>query len=268
MAAFGATLLGLVGLTLVSARYLWRLADSSLQVAERDAPAIQQLAAIRGDAQRARSLAREAVTASPDRRGALREKKDEAFADIDRLLAEHWSLQLDPAGTRDTLLKSRIGLETPVNAAFDLLAQGDVRGALTLLDQTRPDYERLDHAIQDDIISHSNDTRAVTERVHESLQRFVYQSLGFVLFGMLGALILLRLAIGSLRMLVASMAARQVATEERAAELDAFAARVAHDLRTPLTTMRLSWESQHVTPRGKRCRTSSGRRRASPSSTG
>ena len=73
-----------------------------------------------------------------------------------------------------------------------------------------------------------------------ALRQFVILGLFLVLLGALGAFGLLRGALRTLRLLVDSMAARQAVTEQRAAELDAFASRVAHDLRSPLTAMRIT----------------------------
>jgi signal transduction histidine kinase len=237
-AAFAATLLGLVGLTLVGVRHLGHLADTSLQVAEGDAPAIAQLAIIRGRALEMRSSARDAIQSTPVRREQL--QRLAAAADAERLLADHRGHHIDPHDGDGLVAAAQLSLSAPVREVYERLARGDTAGASAALDHTRESYVAFDRALEADIVLHSRDAHQQALGVHAALSHFISESLLLTVIGIAGALVLLWLGVKSMRLAVDSMAAQQRAAEERARELDDFAGRVAHDLRGPLTVMRVA----------------------------
>jgi signal transduction histidine kinase len=240
VAAFAATLAGLIGLTGLSAKYLLGLADSSSVVAERIAPAIHQLSEVRGELLHARSWTRDSLTADPGQRARLRIEIESTFQRIDTLLAEHESLNVDVAGESGRLRAMRNEARERCMEALLLIDKEGVPSAQSYLDRTRAEGERSDKTLREDIFAHSEQARSIASNVRAALHRFVYQSVLLSILGILGAMFLLRIAVQSLRLLVASMEARRRTVEERNTELDAFAARVAHDLRGPLTAMRIT----------------------------
>lgn len=158
-----------------------------------------------------------------------------------KLMSDVASVQL---GVRPVLVLSA--------AHRDAEAIARLRALTPAFDQIRADATALLDIEQRD----AEDTVAQTSRIHRAALRLRLT---------LVAAIFLLVVIGGVRMTAAVVRAQrelQVANEEleaRNRELDAFAGRVAHDLRGPLTTMRLATSQLDGVPEARRVAATLGR---------
>lgn len=248
IAAFAATLTGLVGMTLLSLVEVRGLADRSLFIAEHAAAAVAQVSIIRGAALTARTAARDAVEAPEARRHPLREQANGSLAAMEKLFIEHQALHADAPTDDAAMTRAWKSFQEKQRAILDTVERGETEKAKAMIEGSREDYLHFVGILQADVARHNNDAHQQAIGVNDALRQFMSGIAVLTIIGMFGALVLLWLAVRSVRVAVASLDARNEAAEQRAAELDAFAGRVAHDLRGPLTAMKvtLSFAAKHA----------------------
>jgi signal transduction histidine kinase len=237
-AAFAAVIIAFVGLGLSIPVVVGPQVAHAERIHRELGDALRILTAIRGAMLELRStVSLSRYSEEPDRASKLAD----ARADVDRRGAELTRLahefdavssEADPTNTWASL--ARDDIPEVLRLASSTLDAAD-RGA-----PTRDSFRSLvvrsmdaDRALEQ--LAEAN-TRAVTrnaERIHGALQWLVFGCISVALAGGAGAVFLLR------RNLVV-IEAYGSEKDRRIADLDAFAARVAHDLRTPLQTIQLS----------------------------
>jgi signal transduction histidine kinase len=237
-AAFAAVIVAFVGLALAIPALVRPHVAHADRIHRELGDALRLVAGMRGavlELRSAVSLARHAE--GPDRASEL----VDALAEVERRAAELTRLAdefnavsaaADPTHTWSSLDEREIPLVVRLGAATLEAAQrgaptGDLYRTLVVRSMD------VDRALEQ--LADAN-TRAVTrnaERIHGALRWLVLGCISVALAGGGGAVFLLRRNLG-----VVDAYGRE--KDRRIADLDAFAARVAHDLRTPLQTIHLS----------------------------
>lgn len=240
VAAFVAVVLSFVGATWVSERQGAEVERAALSIHGNAAPSIRRLETAKTELRRLQLLVHRALDqTSGDSRvlaiNASRELLDDQLTAYEALPfypgeSEIWQEARTAIGRLDSVLSQMVGA----------LAQGDPNAARQLegqLDRTSDDLSRT--LSQDIDLNVAAATRLAGQIQANRRQGII---LAIVLDG-LGILLAIAAAAWSLRVARAHALAVQTCremAERRAEELDRFAGRMAHDVRTPLTAVGIS----------------------------
>ena len=221
---------GLGGLALVVALGLRPAAREAAAIAEHYSLSLDALSQLRGDIVFLRDAATRFAAAKPGGRRALVRGRAAAAASAQRYARA--PLLPEEAAARRLLAAQMEQLD---QLAAALLAQASPSVHGTLHEDIRAAASHADVLAEQLVRLNGDLTRSTSARIDASLRRLGWTTVALAGLGGLAALILLRVALQAVERHAAE-------TELRAAEMEAFAARVAHDLRTPLQTVRLSIE--------------------------
>jgi signal transduction histidine kinase len=237
VAAFGAVAAGFVGMSLVVALALKPNAERAKDIALGYGESIDVLVELRGAVRAVRDVAGRAVLEprrlEPRLLVQLRADLQRSAGDLDRLAARYDALALlpeehaawQPLRTRDLPLLLAL--------AGTVLSAGEHDEADRRFVSFREVATRVDLAVEQLVRMKGAEARSAAARIDRSLRALTATALVLGASGGLAAVLLLLLAL--------SAAGRYAtALEERAAEMEAFAGRVAHDLRSPLQPIRLA----------------------------
>lgn len=229
-ASFGVVVAGLVGLGLVVSQGLRPIAREAGEIARFYTRSVDALARLRGaitairdTAGRSRPLGPQALKRLAAARLAARETARQ-YSEIPAPPEEVviWRELADDLDRLDALAASAL---EHAPAAETELRLGALRDAATRADGLAERLLRMNGDL----------AAAASTRVDEALRRFGWTTLLLAVSAGLAAVLLLLVALHAVDRHAAAM-------DTRAAEMEAFAGRVAHDLRTPLQTIRLSVE--------------------------
>lgn len=229
-ASFGVVLAGLVGLGLVVSQGLRPIAHQAGEIARYYGRGVDALARLRG-----------AITAIRDTAGRSRPLGPQALKRLEaaRLGARETSRQYAeiPAPAEEVAIRHELAYELDhLDAlAASLLEPAPAAEIEPRLGALRDAATRADGLAERLLRMNSELAAAASTRVDEALRRMGWTTLLLAVSAGLAAVLLLLVAFHAVERHAA-------ATDTRAAEMEAFAGRVAHDLRTPLQTIRLSVE--------------------------
>ncbi len=249
-----AIVLGFLGVDVIAqarAREIDRFAQE-LQV--NAVPSIDRLTAARGDLERITIAARKlAASSSAPRKSADRASYEDALTRLARDMSAYVELPVYPgeAALRQLAAKDLGVYENLAEAFSKRLYGGDAVGAIELMDKDlAAATDRVDGRLQSLVELNAEQVGRAGDAIRRARQSAT--ALSYALHGLAALLAVLTLwAVAlsnkSYEKLVAAQARldreRTELAEMRAAELDLFAARVAHDLKNPLGAIRLGVES-------------------------
>ncbi len=223
--AFAAVLAGLMGLALVVALGLRPSAREAGRIAGDYAASVEALASLRAAVISMRS-------AIPNGDAAARR----AIASAGREARESFQRYAEtPAGEREEVLRAELRREMGRLEALGAALESGMEITPAWEQSLHGAAFRIDELAERLVRNDSELARAASARIDASLTRIGWMTVALASLGGLAAVMLL---------LAALNAVERHATEAdlRAEEMEAFAARVAHDIRTPLQTIRLSVE--------------------------
>lgn len=211
------------------------IASLSQRLATNVSPSIEDLASIRASTLEAElalsSLLRPAVAAPKTTRSI-----DDALADLRLAIARYLALPLAPGErpVHDELQQAWARFEQGAKNAQELAAAGEIERARRRMPGVEAAAAALVQASMRAIAFNAEYGQALGKKIGDSRRRTAIIANGLtalsVLLGLMGAVLLNRQA--RLRDMLANERTRVL--EERAAELEQFAGRVAHDIRGPL----------------------------------
>lgn len=227
--AFAAVLAGLLGLGLLVALGLRSSAREAGHIAGNYAASVEALASLRG----AVGAIRAAVPGVQAKRGAARQAVAAAREAARSSFGRYAATAADP---EEEALRAELRRELE---RFDALAAAGLDSAAAAApawgEGVRAAGLRLDE-ISERLLRHNGEAaRSASMRIDASLRRVGWTAVALAGLGSLAAVILLLVGLHAVDRYTAE-------ADLRAQEMEAFAARVAHDIRTPLQTIRLSVE--------------------------
>jgi signal transduction histidine kinase len=227
--AFAAVLAGLLGLGLVVALGLRPSAREAGHIAENYAASVEALASLRG----AVIAIRGAVPGVNARKAAARQTlavaREAARAAFGRYAGTAASPEEE--ALRAELRRELERLDALASAGLD----SGAAAAPAWAEGVRDAALRIDE-LSERLVRHNGEAaRSASVRIDASLRRVAWTTAALAGLGGLAAAILLLVALHAVERYTAE-------ADLRAQEMEAFAARVAHDIRTPLQTIRLSVE--------------------------
>lgn len=215
------------------------------EIVQTTTPSIERLVAVRTSVHAARRAFERHSAADGSAKAATAAAARSALETLRRDVDAYLSLPVVPDERRHWLALQREWSRFDENARHALAASEDLDGSRTearLLANLQRGADRLLDVSARAIEFHAADGRALAAKIRDTRHAAIRMDdrLGalVVLLGTAGALLLLR----SQRKRRELHLERMRLLEERAAELEHFSGRVAHDLRNPLTTAKLTME--------------------------
>ncbi|HET6923224.1 MAG TPA: HAMP domain-containing sensor histidine kinase [Anaeromyxobacteraceae bacterium] len=227
--AFAAVLAGLLGLGLVAALGLRSSAREAGRIAGDYALSVEALASLRGAVGAIRGAAPGVRAGEASARQIVASAREAARASFRRYTET-------PAGHDEEALRAELRRELGrLDALAATALEPGAAAAPEWSEALRGAALRIDELAERLVRQNGEAARSASVRIDASLRRIGWTTAALAGLGGLAAVILL---------LVALHAVERYAAEAdlRAQEMEAFAARVAHDIRTPLQTIRLSVE--------------------------
>jgi signal transduction histidine kinase len=238
LVAFAAVVVAFVGSTILAQRASREVRDLSLSISRDAAPGFSTMSSIRAELRRLQALVQQRAAGAP--RETLGEQIDDARRRLDEALLRYQSL---PTSAEEvTLLRM---LQTEVRA-FDEAAER------TLEHARAGRFAEAQHSAVADLLPLADGTAATAqlaldlnareaeeaaakiEQVHQRAERFAMQLDAVSVLVAVAAAIA---AVGVVRQMHRLQHRHQEVLERRAAELEEFAGRVAHDVLSPLASV-------------------------------
>jgi signal transduction histidine kinase len=240
LVSFGLTVTGFLLSTLFSELQARGISEAAESIATNAAPSIEHLSRIRTELRhmevRLDDCVDRAVLAGEPARGR------EEIQSSRRLLDQEWKLYVSlPSYPGEQALWPQTEgalarLDALVDEIFARLAAHDGRGAEHVLDEAvKPSIDRLDDRLRDEMAINAREASVRSARIMSRRQSARLLVILLDVLSVLFAAVLAWTAIGLVRRYAALM-------ESRASELEQFAGRVAHDIRSPLSSVGLALE--------------------------
>ncbi len=233
---------GFFAVTIIAQRQTRAIDRLAAEISENAGPSIDRLTAVRGALHRLDLDAREAINVQGKEREVELRATAEAETELHDQLAAYLELRAFPgerahyqdfAGALDRF-------EAAVEHTLSRVRAGDLSGARSLRDREMvPTVERVDAAVEVLVRYNSDQAVQIGQRIQRARQRGTL--LSYLLHGLtaLVAILTVGMVLRGLRAQARLEAERNLLVEERARELELFAARVAHDIKNPLATIAL-----------------------------
>ncbi len=233
---------GFFAVTIIAQRQTRAIDRLAAEISENAGPSIDRLTAVRGALHRLDLDAREAINVQGKERAVELRATSEAESELHDQLAAYLELPAfpgerahyqDAAGALDRF-------EAAVERTLSRVRAGDLAGARSFRDKEMvPAVERADTAIEVLVRYNSEQAVQIGRRIQHARQRGTL--LSYLLHGLtaLVAILTVGMVLRGLRAQARLDEERNLLIEERASELELFAARVAHDIKNPLSTIAL-----------------------------
>jgi signal transduction histidine kinase len=248
--AFGAVSIAFVLSTAISEYADVRIQRAATQITGTTAPAVATLATLRGETRRYVLLADDLTDRGVD--GVAQPPSAElarARAAIDQAWAEYRGLALarDELGLTNDTAVLKAELDVAIGRLDDQMAQKEwTKAAQTLDTVLRPISERFDELLMRLVQRHAERGAVLAQRISRLGQQSITLAIGLDAMSVLLALLTAIMVVRVLRRYTELM-------ERRAAELELFAGRVAHDVLGPLGAASLALDVAAVdAPTGSR----------------
>ena len=225
--AFAAVLTGLLGLALVVALGLRPSAREAGRIAGNYAASVEALASLRGAVTALRAAVQALHAGDEPSRQVVTSARETVRTSFRRYAAR-------PAGPEEESLRAELRRELERLDALSGVRRG-AAAAPAWEEAVRSAALRVDVLTEQLVRLNGEAARLASVRIDTSLRRIAWTAVALAGLGSLAALMLLLAALNAVDRYTAE-------ADLRAQEMEAFAARVAHDIRTPLQTIRLSVE--------------------------
>jgi len=238
LAAFGAVVLSFVAASLYAEHRLREIDDAVRNISGAGLPGIERLTSARTSLRRVFELTRELVDQATEGRTPDRRRISVMRSELDRDVVAHRSLPFSHnAEDLDAdLRRGLIEVDAAVERVLIRVDAGDLPGAHSrLLYDLRPAIEQVDDVLLRSIATDVGQVHHLATKIGSIRRRSTR-----VAFFLDGASVLLAVVAGGLALRAVGHYVRLL--RERADELDMFAGRVAHDVLSPLSTMRLLFD--------------------------
>ncbi|MFL5292243.1 MAG: ATP-binding protein [Myxococcales bacterium] len=236
IAAFTAVVLAFVGSTMVSQRAAREVRDLSLRISRDTAPGIESMATLRAEVRRVQTLVRGAG--------------EQAGADLDKQIADA-RLQLDNAQLRfqalplspeeraifPRLVANMRAFDEAVERALERARSG--RGATPVRDLL-PYGDAAAKAAQEILEVDAREAEQMAARIETVHERADKLALQLDAVSAILAAIAAAMAVRAVRHMIRLQEENRQLMERKAAELEQFAGRVAHDVLSPLSSVSLA----------------------------
>jgi signal transduction histidine kinase len=241
--AFAAVVLSFVSATFYSEHRTAAIEEAALSIQGNEAPRIRRLANARAELRRLQLLIHRALDHGVPFQRQLEIEAGRAL--LDEELAQYKQLPMSPdEATRWQGAQLAIGqLNDDVNNIVAALEAGDLSRALARQDRLDGSSETLARILSSGIAVNTAEAAQLAERIGENRRRGVAWAVGLDGVGVVLASLAAALALTVSRAHRRAVQAHRELAERKAEELDAFAMRLAHDIRTPLTTAHLALDA-------------------------
>jgi len=214
----------------------------SNEIPDNALPSIAHLGAARAEVRHVEALATNYANAEPDRRAVVLGQLTIAEMKVDEEADAYLRLPLFP-GERELWENIRAAFSTvddAVGRIRALSAVGDISRAKASVPAVRVACDRTSELLDDAIELNERAASAIAKRVPELRRRSLDISLALDGISVAMSIGIALVALRAARHYTNELFAKGRFLERQAAELDLFAGRVAHDVRTPLTATSLS----------------------------
>ncbi|HEU4382634.1 MAG TPA: HAMP domain-containing sensor histidine kinase [Anaeromyxobacteraceae bacterium] len=227
--AFAAVLAGLLGLGVVVALGLRPSAREAGRIARDYATSVEALASLRGAVAAMRAAAPAVGAGDEAARQVVASARKTARASFGRYAGT-------PARDEDDAIRAELRRELERLDALSMAGIGSGAGSTPAWQEAlRQSALKVDGLAEQLIRQNGEAARHASVRIDGSLRRIAWMAVGLAGLGALAAVIMLWAALSAVERYTAE-------ADLRAQEMEAFASRVAHDIRTPLQTIRLAVE--------------------------
>ncbi|HEX3696148.1 MAG TPA: HAMP domain-containing sensor histidine kinase [Polyangia bacterium] len=241
--AFAAVVLSFVSATFYSEHRTAAIEAAAISIQGSAAPRIRRLANARAELRRLQLLIHRAVDHGVP---FQRQLEIEAGRELlDEELVQYKLLPMYPdEAARLQSVQAAIGhLNENVNNILTALEAGDLTRALAWQDRLDGSSETLARILSNGIAVNATEAAELAQRISENRRRGVAWAVGLDGVGVVLASLAAALALTVSRAHRRAVQAHRELAERKAEELDAFAMRLAHDIRSPLTTAHLALDT-------------------------
>jgi len=239
--SFSAVVLAFVGSTIYSEVRAERIEEDALEIQGNAAPSVRHLAIARAELRRLQLLVHRALEDGSSPRPSLVEI-GAARSLLDDELADYQRLPMYP-GENEAWQRTRAAiarLDTDLDAILGGLHQGDMVAARAAQFDLDAVAEVVADSLSRGIDINVAAAAGAAANIRMARKRGVWWAVGLDGAGTILAGFAAFLSVRAARGHARAIRSYQHVAEERAAELDKFASRMAHDVRTPLTALALS----------------------------
>jgi signal transduction histidine kinase len=241
--SFTAVVLSFVAATWYGEHRAGEIEEAALSIRENAAPSIHRLANARTELRRLQLLVHRAVDDGVMSRHELEIQTGRAL--LGNEIAEYQQLPMYPRETSvwPSVARALDQLDMDVAAVIHALRRGDLAGARSSEDSLDESSERLAARLSQAIDANVAEASDLAAQIRHSRQRGTLWAVGLDSAGVLLAGFAATLALRVSRAHQRAVQAYREVAERRADELEIFAARMAHDVRTPLSAAGLAVEA-------------------------
>jgi signal transduction histidine kinase len=239
--AFAAVVVSFVAATFYSEHRARLIERSAFSIKDDAAASILHLSAARTELRRLQLLADNLVDAASDRKPTSPDEVTRARARMDREIEAYLALPADP-GEAQTWNRANEILQR-VNGDLDrvlaLVRAGDAPGAQTAITRLHADADQLADATYEAIRWNAEEAQQLALEIRRIRRQSTELAYGLDAFGVVLAGFAAAMSLRAVREANQLLERHNRFVESRANELEAFGARIAHDIRSPLTTVSL-----------------------------
>jgi signal transduction histidine kinase len=238
--AFALTVLSFLGSTVLASRSARGIGDAVESIVTNGAPSIQHVSGARSSARRWALALDDLVDAVAARAPTadLEAAQREARATFGREWATYKALPLYPGETKlwGPVDATRARVEAQTDEILATLRRGDAVAATAILNEhAKPDFNQLDNVLHEVVDFNARQVERLGSEI-DATRRATRRLLGLLdvacaCFAALAAVLIARTYANQARLM-----------ELRVSDLELFAGRVAHDVRSPLTSVALALE--------------------------
>ncbi len=240
VACFAAVVATFVGATVYTQHRTREIETAALRIQGDAAPSIRHLANARAELRRLQLLVHRALAGGGSRTPEI----ESGRALLDRELAAYETLPLDPR-EEAPWRRAEQGLAAVNADVAEVVASlrgGDRAAAARAQDRLDADSEEVARALSAGIDANVAEAAALAGRIGDSRRRGAIWAIELSAVGVLLAIFAATLALRISHAHGRALEELQQIAERKARELEAFATRMAHDIRNPLTTAKLAFD--------------------------
>ena len=238
--SFAAVVLSFVGATVYGEHRAGEIEDAALSIHGNAAPSIRRLANARAELRRLQLLVHRALDEGVTSRRALEIETGRAL--LDEQIAEYHRLPMYPgeAAVWQSVESALAGMDSNIADILHAQRRGDLGAARAGEESLDESSERVAASLSQAINLNVAEASSLAARIRATRRRGTIWAVGLDSAGVVLAVFAAGLALRVSRAYARAVHAYREVAERRADELDAFATRMAHDVRTPLAAATLA----------------------------